>query len=92
VDRIAQKAGRAAEPVLDALEKRSLVPVDAVVSFLHRLSQHGSHIHSTCTKVTTLCLPNKQTNKRTPWPLVRKRTIPTYDRHLSIKFSANFGG
>jgi hypothetical protein len=30
--------------------------------------------------------------KQTPWPLVRKRTIPTDDRHLSAKFSANFCG
>jgi hypothetical protein len=35
--------------------------------------------------------PNKQENK-TLWPLVRKRTIPTDDRHLSPKFSANFCG
>jgi hypothetical protein len=33
-----------------------------------------------------------QTNKQTPWPLVRERTIPTDDRHLSTKFSANFRG
>jgi hypothetical protein len=28
----------------------------------------------------------------TPWPSVRERTIPTDDRHLSTKFSANFCG
>jgi hypothetical protein len=28
--------------------------------------------------------------KKTPWPLVRKRNIPTDDRHLLAKFSANF--
>jgi hypothetical protein len=33
---------------------------------------------------------NKQ--KQTPWPLARKRTIPTDDRRLSAKFSANFCG
>jgi hypothetical protein len=32
------------------------------------------------------------TNKQTPWPLVHKRTIPTEDRQLSAKFSANFCG
>jgi hypothetical protein len=31
-----------------------------------------------------------QTNKQTPWPLVRKRTIPTDDHHLMAKFSATF--
>jgi hypothetical protein len=31
---------------------------------------------------------NKQTNKQTPWPQVRKQTIPS-DRHLA-KFSAIF--
>jgi hypothetical protein len=25
--------------------------------------------------------------KETPWPLVRKRTIPNGDRHLSTKFN-----
>jgi hypothetical protein len=34
----------------------------------------------------------KTNNKQTPWPLVRKRTIPTDDRRLSAKFSANFCG
>jgi hypothetical protein len=34
----------------------------------------------------------KQTNKQTPWDLVRKRTIPTDDRHLLAKFSVNFCG
>jgi hypothetical protein len=29
--------------------------------------------------------------KQTPWPLVRKRTIPS-DRHLSMEFSVNFCG
>jgi hypothetical protein len=28
----------------------------------------------------------------TTWPLVRERTIPTDDRHLLTKFSANFCG
>jgi hypothetical protein len=32
----------------------------------------------------------QETNKQTPWPLVRKRTIPTDDRHMLAKFSANF--
>jgi hypothetical protein len=30
--------------------------------------------------------------QQTPWLLVRKRTIPTDDRHLSTKFSANICG
>jgi hypothetical protein len=30
--------------------------------------------------------------KQIPWPLVRERTIPTDDRHLSTKFSANICG
>jgi hypothetical protein len=30
--------------------------------------------------------------KQTPWPLVRKRTIPTEGRHLKVKFSANVCG
>jgi hypothetical protein len=30
--------------------------------------------------------------KQIPWPLVRKRTIPTERRHLSTKFSVNFCG
>jgi hypothetical protein len=30
--------------------------------------------------------------KQTPWPLVRKRAIPTDDRRLSAKFSVNFCG
>jgi hypothetical protein len=33
-----------------------------------------------------------QEEKQTLWPSVRKRTIPTDDRHLSPKFSANFCG
>jgi hypothetical protein len=28
--------------------------------------------------------------KQNPWPVVRKRTIPADDRHLSAKFTANF--
>jgi hypothetical protein len=32
---------------------------------------------------------NKKT-KQTPWPLVCKRPIPTDDRHLLVKVSANF--
>jgi hypothetical protein len=28
--------------------------------------------------------------KQTPWPLVRKRTIPTERPHLSTKFNFNF--
>jgi hypothetical protein len=35
---------------------------------------------------------NKQTNNQTPWPLVRHGTIPTDDRHLLPKFSANYCG
>jgi hypothetical protein len=35
---------------------------------------------------------NQQTNKQTPWLLVRKRTIPTDDSHFSMKFSANICG
>jgi hypothetical protein len=30
--------------------------------------------------------------KKTPWPLVRERTILTEDRHMSTKFSANLCG
>jgi hypothetical protein len=33
-----------------------------------------------------------QQTKQTPCPLVRERTIPTGDRHLSTKFSVNFYG
>jgi hypothetical protein len=50
-----------------------------------------------CNSELTLCcvyktyLPKKKKN-RTPWPLVHKRAIPTENRHLLAKFSANFCG
>jgi hypothetical protein len=49
------------------------------VSFLDRMSTHIQENK------------NKQ-QKQIPWPLVRKRTIPTDDRHLSAKFRVSFCG
>jgi hypothetical protein len=45
-----------------------------------------------CSNCPHLDNKNKQNKKRTPWSLVRERTIPTDDRHLLVKFSANFCG
>jgi hypothetical protein len=44
------------------------------------------HFSYTWPEVASLLLKQQQT----PWLLVRKRTIPTGDRHLSTKFSVNF--
>jgi hypothetical protein len=40
----------------------------------------------------SICLLRNQHLNTNPWPLVRKRTVPTDDRHLLAKFSANFCG
>jgi hypothetical protein len=56
----------------------------------------ASHNIKLCTLLLTafrkkinLFIQAKQTNKQTPWPLVRKRTMPT---ERLVKFSANFYG
>jgi hypothetical protein len=54
---------------------------------------HFQYVMEYCLKQQRIVvLFNKQKNKQTPWPLVRERTIPTDDRHLLTKFSANFCG
>jgi serine/threonine protein kinase len=52
------------------------------------LLDHKGYVKMVRVTMQGLSLIYKQ--KQTPWPLVRERTIPTDDRHLSTKFSVNY--
>jgi hypothetical protein len=69
------------------------VPVGT--TFLKKISLHtilNVKVATVRSLYVILCMKEDHKQIQTPWPLVRKRTIPTERPLLLTKFSANFCG